>query len=447
MSTGDAIGIGLLGLGHVGSGVVRILRTHAEDIHRRLGTRLEVRKILVRDPARPREDVPPEATLTTRAEDVFEDPGVEIVVEVMGGVSPTREYVLAAVERGKSVVTANKTLLAAHGEEIFAAASRAGVDVLYEAAVGGGVPVIRTLREALAADRIHAVSGILNGTSNFILTEMLGSGRSFEEALREAQARGYAEADPTSDVDGHDAAEKLALIAALSFGIRVSPEAVHTEGIRDLQLDDLRWAGEFGYHVKLLALARRHPDGTVELRVHPALIPATSLLANVGGPFNAILVTSEALGPSLLFGQGAGSLPTGSAVVADLIDAARNLRLDVRGRIPHRATRDAFIAPLRASRMEDVETANYLRLEVVDAPGVLGRVTGLLGEAGVSIATLVQKGTEADRRERPSVPIVVLTHRAREGAVVSALEAIAGLPFVRRPPVRIRIEEDPPFVA
>ncbi len=442
MSAPETIGVGLLGLGNVGRGVVRILETHAREIEQRLGARLAIRRVLVRDVERPRAGVPEGATLCDDAQQILEDPKVEIVVEVMGGLMPARDYVLAALAAGKSVVTANKTLLATHGEEIFAAASRARVDVLYEGAVGGGIPIIRTLREAFASDRVQALSGIVNGTTNFILSEMVGGGRPFEAALAEAQARGFAEADPSSDVDGRDAAEKLCLLAALSFGVRVTPEEVYTEGIRDIDVADLKWAAEFGYQVKLLALAQRHEDGTVALRVHPTLIPATALLANVTGPFNAVLVTSLAMGPSLLFGQGAGSLPTGSAVVADLIDAARNLRLGVRGRVPHRATGDAFIEDLRPRPMATVETANYLRFTVRDQPGVLGRITSVLGAREVSISAMVQKEAAGGG----PVPIVVLTHRASDAAVAEALCEIDALPFVAEPTRRIRIEQDPPLV-
>ncbi len=445
MTAPREIPVGLLGFGNVGTGVLRILETHAEAIASRLGAQVAVRRVAVRDPSKPRDvDLPEGARLCT-AEELLADPEIAIVVEVMGGLEPARTHVLKALEAGKHVVTANKSLLATHGDEIFALASKQGLDVFYEAAVGGGIPVIRTLREALASDRVQAVCGIVNGTTNFILSEIAATGRAFETVLAEAQARGYAEADPTMDVDGHDAAQKLSLLAAIAFGIRVAPGEVHVEGIRELTPVDLAAAAEFGYVVKLLAIGRRHDDGAVELRVHPTLIPEASLLANVGGAFNAVLVTSDSLGPSLLYGQGAGSLPTGSAVVADVIDSARSVLLGTTGRIPHRATRDAFIQDLRPRPMGEIACAHYLRFTVRDEPGVLGRIASMLGDYDISIASLVQK-------ERPAqggdpVAVVVMTHEALEASVAGAVETIDRLPFVQAPTRHLRIETEPPVIA
>ena len=439
------IPIGLVGLGNVGSGVVRILSEHAEDIEARLGARVVVRRIAVQHPDKARQVALPQGAVLCSTEELLADDELRIVVEVMGGLTPAREVVLEALRRGKHVVTANKSLLAAHGEEIFGLASEQGLDVLYEGAVAGGIPIIRTLREALASDRIRAIAGIVNGTTNFILSEMAAGGRAFEEVLREAQTLGFAEADPTMDVDGHDAAQKLSLLAGICFGSRVRPEEVHTEGIRGVEPVDLAAAEDFGYVVKLLAVGRRHRDGAVELRVHPTLVPRDALLANVGGAFNAVLVTSEALGPSMLYGQGAGSLPTGTAVVSDIIDCGRNVLLGTAGRIPHLATQDAFLKDLHRRPMGDVECAHYLRFSVRDQPGVLGRIASVLGDYDISIASLVQK--DARSLDGAPVTVVVMTHVARERAVADALEVIDRLPFVQAPTRRIRIEHDPTVVA
>lgn len=443
MTAPREIPIGLVGLGNVGSGVLRILDARAQDIEARLGARVVVRRIAVRDATRERAVEVDAGLLTTNYRELVEDPDIQIVVEVMGGTGDARDVLLDSVRAGKHVVTANKSLLAEHGEEIFGSASKANADVLYEAAVGGGIPIIRTLREALASDRINAIAGIVNGTTNYILGEMVSTGRGFDEVVREAQSLGYAEADPTADVDGHDAAQKLCLLAAICFGIRVQPSEVHTEGIRQLALADLRAAAEFGYIVKLLAIGRRHEDGAVELRVHPTMVPRHALLANVGGAFNALLVNSESLGPSMFYGQGAGSLPTGSAVVADIIDCARNLLLGTSGRIPHRATREEHLTELHARPMAEVQTPSYLRFTVQDEPGVLGRIATILGDHGISIDALSQQGRSVD--EGP-VPVIVMTHEAREQSVAEALEVIGALPFVREPTRRIRIETGPPVI-
>lgn len=445
MSAPREIPIGLVGAGNVGGGVLRILAEHGRDIEARLGARVVVRRVAVRDPDKVRPVPLPEGAVLCTADEVLADDEIRIVVEVMGGTQPARDIVLEALRRGKNVVTANKSLLAAHGEEIFGLASERGLDVFYEGAVGGGIPIIRALREALASDRIRAIAGIVNGTTNFILSEMAAGGRSFDEVLREAQTLGYAEADPTMDVDGHDAAQKLSLLAGISFGTRVRPEEVHTEGIRGIEPVDLAAAEDFGYVLKLLAVGRRHGDGTVELRVHPTLVPRGALLANVGGAFNAVLVTSEALGPSLFYGQGAGSLPTGSAVVADIIDCGRNLLLGTAGRIPHLATQDAFLEEHHPRPMGEVESAHYVRFTVRDQPGVLGRITGILGDYGISIASLVQK--DARSLDGGPVSVVVMTHVAAERAIADALEVIDRLPFVTAPTRRLRVEHDPTVVA
>jgi homoserine dehydrogenase len=441
----DVIPIGILGLGNVGTGVVRILETHGQDIERRLGARMQVKRVLVRSPDKRRETSLSPEIFTSRVEDILEDPEIRIVVEVMGGTDPARAYVLRALEAGKHVVTANKTLLAEHGREIFALASEKGLDVHYEAAVAGGIPIIRTLREALASDRIEAIAGIVNGTTNFILTEMASGGRAFDEVLREAQEKGYAEADPTADVDGHDAAQKLCLLAALCFGVRVRPEEVHVEGIRNIEPEDLAYAESFGYTIKLLAIGRRHADDEVELRVHPTLVPSDTMLANVSGAFNAVLVTSDALGPSLFHGQGAGSMPTGSAVVADLIDCGRNIMLGTSGRVPHLATRDAYIRDVTRRPIEAIRCGYYLRFVVRDEPGVLGRIASFLGDHGIGISAVVQR--ERSDVDQGPVSVVIMTHDAIERDVRAALRAIDELPYTARPTRLIRIETEPPVIA
>ena len=447
------IGVGLLGVGTVGGGVATLVARHRADLEARLGARLEIVRAAVRDRSRAR---PPEldaSVLTTDAREVLADDRVEIVVELIGGVEPARELVLGALARGKHVVTANKKLLAEAGAELFAAATKANVDLLYEAAVCGGIPIIRTLREALASDRVSSVVGIVNGTTNFILGRMADEGASFEAALKEAQRLGFAEADPTADVEGHDAAAKLTLLAALAFGARLSPAMVATEGITKLAPIDHAYAKDFGLTVKLLAIARRVAGGatsasesgaahSIELRVAPAMVPSQSLLAGVRGAFNAVLVRCDALGPIFLHGQGAGALPTASAVVADLVELGRTLgQRGVGGRVPHLAYQDASIAETPALAVADSTGTFYVRFTVVDEPGVLARLAGSLGARGVSIASLVQREHTplADGGGEP-VAVVVVTHEARERAVRAAVAEIDALPFARAPTRVVRIE-------
>ena len=328
----NTIKIGLIGVGTVGTGVVRILQDNADDIERRLGTRVQLKRAVVMDLDRQRDAAVAPGLLTLDPTVVLDDPEIAIVIELIGGIEPARSFILRAIENGKHVVTANKALLAAHGDEIFAAAARRGVDIHFEGAVAGGIPIIRSLREALASDRVEAVYGIINGTCNFILSAMAGEGAAYGDVLARAQALGYAEADPTLDVGGHDAAHKLALLAALSFGTRIHLEDIHTEGITRIEPVDLAFAKEFGYRVKHLAIAKS--DGaSIEARVHPTMVPTSWLLAGVDGVFNAVYVKSHALGPLLFYGKGAGMMPTGSAVVADVIDLCRNLRLGSAGRV------------------------------------------------------------------------------------------------------------------
>ena len=427
------MGVALLGLGNVGQGAFRILGDHAEDIQRRLGARVRVRHVLVRDAGKVR-DVPGAGPLlTTDYARVLADPDVHVVAELVGGVDAAFELVSAAIRARKQVVTANKALLSARGEALFAAASAAGVDLAFEGAVCGGVPVIRTLREALAADRVGAVSGIVNGTTNFILGAMSGQGKGFGEALAEAQALGFAEADPTLDVSGMDAAQKICLLAQLAFGARVSPSAVHVEGITRLAPEDFELGRELGYAIKLLATARR-VDGALDVRVHPALLPSHSALAQVGGGFNAVQLDCAALGPAFLSGRGAGALPTGSAVVSDIMDVCRNLLGGVGGRLP--ALCAPFLQELPLRPMGAWRGRHYLRFTVQDAPGVLARIAGVLAEKEISIASVVQRPAVGEGPAR----IVVLTHDALDEAVASAVSWIDQLATTRAPTQHLRVE-------
>jgi homoserine dehydrogenase len=430
------MGVALLGFGNVGQGAFRILTAHAEDIQRRLGARVRVRHVLVRDARKARgfEDAGP--LLTTDYVRVLSDPDVHVVVELMGGVEAAFEHVSAAIRARKQVVTANKALLSARGEALFEAAAAAGVDLAFEGAVCGGVPVIRTLREALAADRVQAVSGIVNGTTNFILGAMSGQGRAFADALAEAQALGFAEADPTLDVSGMDAAQKICLLAQLAFGARVSASAVHVEGITRLEPEDFELGRELGFVIKLLATARR-VDGALDVRVHPAFLPAQSALAQVGGGFNAVQLECAALGPAFLSGRGAGALPTGSAVVSDVMDVCRNLLGGVSGRLP--ALCAPFLQELPLLPMGAWQGRHYLRFTVQDTPGVLARIAGVLAEKEISIASVVQRSAEGQGPAR----IVVLTHEAPDAAVASAVAWIDQLVTTRAPTQHLRVESGP----
>ncbi len=431
------IGIALLGLGNVGQGTFRILHAHARDIERRLGAQVKVRHILVKSEGRER---PAEAgpLVTTDFRRILQDDDVKIVVELMGGLGP-REHLLQAIERGKHIVTANKSLLAAHGEELFGKALARGVDLHFEAAVCGGIPIIRTLREALASDRIESIHGIVNGTTNFILSAMAERGESYEDALKKAQALGYAEADPTADVQGQDAAQKLCLLTSLAFMARVRTEQISTEGITTLRPVDFKMAQEFGYALKLLAVARRTGEGQLEARVGPAFVPDKSPLSEVRGAFNAVLLQSAALGSSLLYGQGAGALPTGSAVVSDVVDICRNLLAGVSGRLPMLCAPHLQDVTIRPAAQR--EGRYYLRFTVSDEPGVLGKLATVLGEKSVSLGSVVQR--QASKEEgREDAQIVIFTHAAREEDVLSAVRWIDQLKSTRAPTQVIRVEDE-----
>jgi len=433
----DAIRIGMIGCGVVGQGVMRILSEHADTIQRRLGSALEVRRIVVRDLAAVRSAQVPRERLSTDVNDLLADPQIDLIIEVMGGVEPAGSYVRRALESGKSVVTANKALLAAQAHPLIELAEKKGADLYFEAAVAGGVPVIRTLREALASDRILAVRGIINGTSNYILSRMREAGLDFAAALAEAQRAGYAEADPTLDVGGGDAAHKLTILATLAYGAELDVAAIHCEGIDQVAAEDIRFAERFGFVIKPLAVARQLPDGSLDLRVHPALVDQKAVLASVGGALNAVRIDGAAVGPSFLSGLGAGAMPTAVSVVSDVIDAARNLHSDARSRVPQRAFQGAQVSRMTVQNIAEHRCRFYLRFSVRDRSGVLGRIASRLGEHDVSIEQMVQEGHGGN----DPVSVVILTHPAREGSVRSALAAIDGLGDLFEPTRALRIEE------
>ncbi len=429
------IGVGLLGLGNVGAGVVKLLADNAASIEARLGARVAVRAICVREREKRRlVDVDP-ALVTTDASVVIDRKDVEIVCELVGGEREALVYVLRAIERGMHVVTANKALLAMHGDQVFAAAERHGVDVYFEAAVCGGVPIIRALREGLASDRVEAIHGIVNGTSNYLLTAMAEEGRAYADVLAEAQKLGYAEADPALDVGGLDAAHKLAILVMLCFGTRVRVDHMFIEGVDGLQPIDFDMAKRFGYVIKPLVIAAEHADG-IEARVHPTMIPKSWLLAAVSGAKNALHVKSYALGSSLYYGAGAGMMPTAMAVVSDLIEISRNVCAGATGRTPLRSYQHLVERPMRP--LDALHSRYYMRCAVLDRPGVLGQLTTVLGDHEISIAQVVQEGPRDPGRP---VQVVLLTHLAREGNVRHALGQIARLSTVVEPPSLIRMAE------
>jgi homoserine dehydrogenase len=430
----NSMKVGLLGLGVVGGGTWTVLSRNAEEIARRAGRRIEVTHIAVRDAAKAAAKVGDAVAITTDPYQVVRDPNIDIVVELIGGDTLARELVLEAIKQGKHVVTANKALLAKHGNEIFAAASARGVMVAFEAAVAGGIPIIKAIREGLTANRIEWVAGIINGTTNFILSEMRTRGLPFAEVLAEAQRLGYAEADPTFDIEGIDAAHKLTLLASLAFGVPVQFDKAYVEGISQLAQEDIAHAERLGYRIKLLGMTRRRPDG-IELRVHPALVPAERLLANVEGPMNAVLVRGDAVGPTLYYGQGAGEEPTASAVVADLVDVTRLHTADPGNRVPHLAFQPDAMSDTPILPIEKVSTSYYLRLRVDDQPGVLADIARVLAEHRISIGSMIQQPSHIGGAD-----IIFLTHQAVEGQVNLAIERIEGLPFVRSRMTRIRME-------
>lgn len=433
------IGIGMIGCGTVGQGCLRLLTENASTIEARLGGRLAVRRIGVRDPKKERDPIVPRELLTSEAREVIERDDVDIVVEVVGGIEPAGTFVRQAIERGKHVVTANKALLAEHGHALIELAEARGKDLYFEAAVCGGIPIIRVLREALASDRIVALRGIVNGTSNYILSQMRDQGVGFDVALRRAQEAGYAEADPTLDVSGGDATHKLLLLATLAFGARVTASQVTTEGITGIEAVDIQLARRFGFVIKSLAIAESTPGGALDLRVHPTLVPEKSVLASISGAMNAVLLEGAALGPCMLSGLGAGSMPTAVSVVSDLVDVGRNILAGVHGRVPSRAFRGEHLEARPVRPPGEREGRFYLRFGVLDRPGVLARIAGVLGAFDVSIEQMVQEA-RAKEKDAP-VDVVMLTHVAREASVQSALAEIASLHHVAMPTRMLRIEE------
>ncbi len=428
--------VGLLGLGTVGGGTFSVLERNAEEITRRAGRGIRVTHAAARDVASNLISKLEGVKLTEDAFDVVNDPDIEIVVELIGGYDPARELVLKAIENGKHVVTANKALIAMHGNEIFAAAQEKGVMVAFEAAVAGGIPIIKAIREGLAANHIEWLAGIINGTGNFILTEMRDKGRDFDDVLAEAQQLGYAEADPTFDVEGIDAAHKLTILASIAFGVPLQFDKVYTEGISHITRDDVSYAEQLGYRIKHLGITRQTPEG-IEVRVHPTLIPHRRLIANVDGVMNAVLVKADALGPSLYYGAGAGAEPTASAVVADIVDVARTLTVDPGNRVPHLAFQPDALSDMRILPMDDVETAYYLRIQAGDRPGVLAEITNILGELKISIEAILQKEPAPGAMD---VPIIMLTHKIREQQMNEAIQRIEALDSIVGKITRIRME-------
>jgi homoserine dehydrogenase len=431
------INVGLLGLGTVGAGTIEVLRRNGEEISRRAGREIRITHASARDITKPRPVSLEGITLVADPSAIVTNPDIDIVCELIGGDTTTKALVLQAIENGKHVVTANKALLAKHGNEVFAAAQRKKVMVAFEAAVAGGVPIIKALREGLSANRIEWIAGIINGTSNFILSEMRSCGASFATVLKEARAKGYAEADPTFDIEGIDAAHKLTILSAIAFGVPVQFEKAYTEGISKLTDKDIKYAEQLGYRIKLLGITRNVAAG-IELRVHPTLIPAKRLIANVEGVMNAILVKGDAVGATMYYGRGAGAEATASAVIADLVDVTRMLTADPEQRVPHLAFQPDRLHDTPILPMGKVETAYYLRLSAFDRPGVMADVTRILADNSISIDAMLQK--EAEEGE-DVVDVIILTHRCLEEQANAAIAKIEALTSMANKVVRIRLEE------
>jgi homoserine dehydrogenase len=431
-----AVRVGLLGLGTVGGGTVNVLQRNSDVIKRRAGRRIEITAAAVRDPEKSRICDTGGFRISGDPFAIVNDPDIDIVVELIGGESPARELVLAAVAAGKPVVTANKALIALHGNEIFEAAHRAGVMIAFEAAVAGGISIIKAIREGMAANRIESLAGIINGTTNYILSGMRDQGRNFADMLDEAQKLGYAEADPTFDISGVDAAHKLTILAAIAFGIPLQFERVYTEGIEAMTVEDLEYAEELGYRIKHLGIARR-TDAGIEMRVHPTLVPARNLMASVDGVMNAVQLNGDAAGPSLYYGAGAGAEPTASAVVADLVDVVRAMTTDPENRVPHLAFHPGELQEVNVVSPDQFETAYYLHMEAEDRSGVLAEVTRILAGKEISIEAILQK------EPRPGdavASVVILTHRTVERVMEAALAEIQQLDSIPSPVTRIRVE-------
>jgi homoserine dehydrogenase len=431
------ISIGLIGFGTVGAGVVKLLNENADILGKRLGANLVLKKIADVDFSSPRVVSVDRRLCTTNVEELLSDPKIDIIVELIGGFEPARSYVLKAMQNKKHVITANKALLATNGDEIFHAAHVEGVNIGFEASVGGAIPIIKTLKESLIANRIKSIIGIINGTSNYILSKMTDDKKPFLAVLKEAQNMGFAEADPSFDIEGVDTAHKLAIILALAYGKKVNLGDIHTEGISALAQQDIEFAGELGYRIKLLAIAIQRKDA-VEARVHPTMIPFNHLLANVNGNFNAFHIVGDASDSIFLYGQGSGMMPTASAVVSDLIDISRDIMKSISGRVPPRSLHEEGIEKINLLPMDEIITNYYFRFSAVDQPGVLSRISGILGDNNISIAAVIQKG----RKEAGAVPVVMTTYKAKEKDVRRALADINGLDIVLKKTVSIRIEDE-----
>ena len=433
----NPIRVGLLGLGTVGRGTFSVLRRNQHEIMRRAGRGIEIAMVAVRDEAKARAVVGKDLPLTTECLDVVRHPDIDIVIELIGGYEPARSLVLEAISRGKHVVTANKAMLARYGNEIFEAASARGVMVAFEGAVAGGVPIIKALREGLTANRVEWLAGIINGTSNFILSEMRSKGLSFAAVLAEAQRLGYAEADPTFDIEGNDASHKLTILAAIAFGVPINVEAAYTEGIAQLSATDIKYAEQLGYRIKLLGIAKRTSKG-IELRVHPTLVPMQRLIASVEGAMNAVLVKGDAVGTTMYYGPGAGAEPTASAVIADLVDVTRMHTADPENHVPHLAFQPDAMAAVPWLTIEECVTSYYFRMRVADQPGVLADITRILADGRISIDALFQREPSEGENQ---TDIIMLTHDAVEREVNAAIRRIEALPTVLAPVIRIRQEE------
>jgi len=432
------IKVGLIGFGTVGSGVGRILQKNSKLIEKRMGAKLTLKRIADIDLETDRGVKLKPGVLTRRAEDVIKDPEIDMVMELMGGIEPAKTFILKAIRNKKHIVTANKALLALHGDEIFREAYRFGVDVNFEASVGGGIPLIRSIKEGLVANRIHSIFGILNGTSNYILSKMTDEGRNFKEVLKEAQEKGYAEADPTYDIEGIDAAHKLAILVRLAFGTPFQFKEIFIGGISEITPLDIQFGREFGYRIKLLAIAKID-KGKIEARVHPTLIPESHLLSTVEGVFNAIYIKGDAVGPTLFYGQGAGQMPTGSAVVSDLVELGRNVLTRASGhRVPLLSFQESAIEKIPLKKMDDVVMPFYMRFSALDRPRVLSKISGILGKNEISISAVIQKG----RQVNGAVPVVMMTHEAKEKNVHRALKEIDRLGVILGKTMFIRVENE-----
>ena len=432
------IKVGLIGFGTVGSGVVKILQKNSRLIEKRMGARIVLTRIADIDLETDRGVKLKPGLLTRRADEVIRDPEIDIVMELIGGIEPAKTFILKAIRNRKHIVTANKALLALHGDEIFKEAQRFGTDVSFEASVGGGIPLIRSIKEGLVANRIQSIFGILNGTSNYILSKMTDDGRNFKEVLREAQEEGYAEADPTYDIEGIDAAHKLTILIRLAFGTSIQFKEIFIGGISKITPLDIQFSREFGYRIKLLAIAKID-RGKIEARVHPTMIPEGHLLSTVDGVFNAIYIKGDAVGATLFYGQGAGQMPTGSAVVGDLVELGRNLLIRATGRrVPLLSFQESAIEKIPLKKMDEVVMPFYMRFSALDRPGVLSRISGILGKNDISIAAVIQKG----RQVNGAVPIVMMTHEAKEKNVHRALKEIDRLGVILGKTMFIRVENE-----